>query len=297
MEKEWLYALLAVILILVLLFVPAKIRDVYNVFIGIGNEELGDLTKLRADCTKLVDNNEPIDRCALDVAEATLKAKKDPIMAERWLRIQIKQGEEKYLKESFDFAKVFYPAVIKDSRSSAETYNLLASKSKDNLIFYLQIISVELDVYISEIKELYDAKTDAEIKTNIPKIKGLMKEAVGIFEKNKDVIADKQILGDVTDANVCRAKAYLYLASYLLPENCNTVARASLFVGCYYRETDPIRCRPCTSYKPFYEDQPCSGYDNEASCIADSCSRSSCTWEGGKCAAVFGAPNNYWDFP
>lgn len=285
MEKEWLYAVLAVILILVLLFVPAKIKDVYNIFMGIGTEqEPSELTKLRAECTKLVDNNEPIDRCALEVAEKTLEAKEDVIIAEKWLRIQIEKGSSDYLKECLEFAKTkLYQTFLKDYKSAIETYSLIVSKSNDES-FNSQIINYVAELCVQTIQGLYSVKTSAEVKTNMPLIEPLLKDTISFYEKYKDALQDKQILGDPKSADGCKLNNYIWyaLSSSEKKRACSTVARATLSTGCYYYSSPYYNCMSCNFYKQSTTDV-CSGYGDEESCKADVCEKDDCVWGANRC--------------
>lgn len=307
MEKEWLYALLAVFLIIVLLFIPSKIRDVYDVFKGVG-EEPGDLTKLRADCTALIDNNEPIDRCALEVAEETLKAKEDSIMVEKWLRLQIEKGEEKYLKESLDFGRTNLYPTSKDWVGAVETYNLIYGRWNSDEV-QLAIDEATINVDVDKIFKVYgelrpSGSGEYEFNKNLLNknyelLKSSLKDAAKIYQKNKDKIADVSLLKPEETCNTKYGSTNLWLPA------CNYLSRVSLGVGCYLDAAEPANpsnpvegtCKSCFYYEleSLAQDvDVCSGYHNKETCEADPCDKSSCKWMGNSCEAVFGAVN-YWD--
>ncbi|MEK6886670.1 MAG: hypothetical protein AABW88_02450 [Nanoarchaeota archaeon] len=311
MEKEWLYALLAVILIIVLLFVPSKIREVYNVFTGIGNEESFALTKLRADCTALIDNNEPIDRCALEVAEETLKAKGDAIIVEKWLRIQIEKGEEKYLKESLEFGRTALYSVSKDWVGALETYNLIYNRWTGDEV-QLAIDEVNININIDKTFTIYDemhlsesgahAFNRAVITQNSNLLENSLKGAVKLYQKNKEKLPDKPLL---RAGETCNTK---YESTNLLLSSCIYFSRVSLGVGCYLRAEETAGkiigstavCQSCSDYTIARLDTTtsvCSGYHNRESCEADPCDKGYCVWDSGSCTDKFTPiiEGNYWD--
>ncbi len=330
MEKEWLYALLAVILILVLLFIPAKIRDIYNVFKGSGEEESFALTKLRADCTKLVDNEESIERCALDVAEETLKAKEDSIIAERWLRIQIRQGSSIHLRDSLDFGKnKLYPA-SKDWAGAVETYNLMYEKWNGEEV-QLAIDDAQANLDVSNVFKVYDSiklgSGDYNFNWNLlvqnsNLLETNLKDAVRLYQKNMGKISDIPLL---KSGETCNTK---YGATKLWLPACIYLSRVSLSTGCYLDAREPTdiavapsgMCKSCNEYpkiessstiteKPILNTETgtgtlkssndvCSGYYNQKTCDADPCNKGYCVWVSGRCVEKFSptvVAGNYWD--
>lgn len=292
-------AVLTLVLIIVLLFIPTKLYGAYKSLQSLGQPENGTLIQLKDDCTNKIDSNQDSGRCALDIAEKSVSAGESPLIAESWLRKQIDgTQDETILKEAFDFAKnKLYPA-MKNPLSEKQTYELIASKTTSS-DFKTQLKNEEVNVLIAEAKRIYALTDFTEIRSNLPQLKSVLKEAVNTYNQNKNSIDDKQILNPYNARNACSGLTLYYAipAPSDAKEACSTAARATLAYGCFYYGAS-YACESCYYYPSNSnpEADACSGYDNKQACEADACNKGSCQWQASdnRCTAVFGV-NNYWD--
>lgn len=290
---------LVLIVVLYIAIIQPLIAKYYPLLKSFGEEESTGLTDLKESCEA-----NQVERCALNVAIGTLGEGESPIIAESWLRKEIKFSDsQSVLKDCLDFAKKLY-AQSNDWAGAIETYDLLYEKlhTEDVLIAQADArtgIEIQNIAYLyGGLKSFQDPSSGLNsfdiFSKNKEQIKEDLFDMLILYKKYPGKIADKQIIDK--NGKICN---FFSITDSISPTDevnkfiiCTQFSRASIKYGCYHVPGSyGGTCLSCANFKG-----DCTNYGDSYSCETDPCDVGDCKWDGtSRTCIVLPGTKNYWD--